>query len=56
MRQDTFTAMSDQFACLRDVASLEEGEVGVRRLVEGGIDMESAGACVEFWSEEWVCE
>jgi len=55
MKADTFTTITDQFACLRDLADMDEEE-GLENLVEAGLDREEAGNCVEFWEMEWVVD
>jgi hypothetical protein len=59
MKEDTCLALSDRFACLRDVASLgsRDPERDVRGLVrEMGIEEHQARDVVDFWGEEFVVE
>ena len=54
MRRETLVKVTDVVGCLKDVASLGEGDVG--RLIEGGLRMEDVEAMLGFWEEEWVVE
>lgn len=54
VKQQTIVFMTDQAACLRDVASLREGDMG--KLMEAGLYAEEAEAALVFWAEEWIVD
>jgi hypothetical protein len=54
MRRETLVALTDQTTCLRDVASLRDGDA--QELIDGGMSEEDVRGILEFWAEEWVVD
>jgi hypothetical protein len=56
MDDETFTAVTDTFPNLKELAGIESGNNGVQRLIAAGANPDRAEAAAKFWDEEYIAE